>query len=71
MSVELTNGSGHAFNFFAKDGVVSFVDGQDSQSPVNTSIDVFWQRIKTDGSLQMADLSNAELVVDKLNKYAE
>lgn len=71
VSVELTNGSGHAFNFFAKDGVVSFVDGQDSQSPVNTSIDAFWQRIKTDGSLQMADLSNAELVVDKLNKYAE
>lgn len=71
VAVQLKNGTGHAFNFFTKDGIVSFIDGQSALSPINTAPDDFWGYIRSDGSLQIADLSGSELIVDALNKYAE
>lgn len=70
VGVTRVNGAGHTFNWFIKDGVVSFIDGQNVESPINNpkSVDAFWQSIDKSGLMTLARLDNAEIIEEAIKK---
>lgn len=71
--IDFKNGlGGHAFNWSTKDGNVTFFDGQDKKSKINTDkIDEFWNRIDNNGSLTIARLDNSEINYETIKKYTK
>ena len=71
--IEFKNGlGGHAFNWSTKDGNVTFFDGQDKKSKINTDkIDEFWNNIDNNGSLIIARLDNSEINYETIKKYTK
>lgn len=71
VGINFKNGKGHTFNFFIDDGVVTFVDGQDIMSLVNTGradMDKFWRAIDSQGALTLVRFDNAEIIEDAVRK---
>ena len=62
---------GHAFNWSIKDGVVTFFDGQNPNSPINTMPDKVWKSIVQSGSLTLARLDNATIIEEAIKAVAQ
>ena len=58
--------AGHTFNWIITDGVVTFFDGQNPNSPINTATDAIWKRIAQDGPLVLARLDNATVIEEMI-----
>lgn len=71
--VQFKSGGGHAFNWSIKEGVVTFFDGQDAESPINIPnlVDAWWRTINPNGGLTIARLDNAEIIEDAVKKVVQ
>lgn len=70
-SIQWKNGSGHAFNWKIKDGIVSFFDSQQGRD--DSVVSKYWSKglIDPNGSLQLARLDGLEIDLNALKEILE
>lgn len=69
-SVQWKTGTGHAFNWKIKNGVVSFFDAQQGRDDAYVS-GKYWKMINPNDSLALARLDDAEINFDAIKKWLE
>lgn len=67
VSVQWKNGSGHAFNWEIKDGIVNFFDGQQNRN--DDIVSNYWRLIDPNGGLILARLDNSDINYDGIKKW--
>lgn len=70
VSVQLTSGKGHAFNWKITDGVVEFFDGKVNKDDSYIRAR-YWGQIAKSGLMTIARLDNADIDFDGIKKYVE
>ena len=67
----LTGPRGHAFNWSIKDGVVTFFDGQNPSSFINTNPELIWKKIIQGDPITLARLDNAAIIEEAIKAVVQ